>query len=520
MPSLPTSSSHRQPPVPARWAGRLRRLHDDQRGSISITSLLVLLVFTMLLVMITNVGRHADDKLKMQNAADSAAMTGGVMLARGLNGLAHTNHLLCEVFAITAYLREGEQRNAEQQVPGILQAWGIAGGELLESDFARFPPAGQAVLDRLPFEQQAVTTFGNEHAAAAAHFLPIFEHILSDELIPQFQRTLVESVPQLAVAAAQEAARRHARPTNPLKDGEQPGDQARRARPSDTPVCVLFRANTHAIGEASEGHPQLRTLPAIDPSPTGNDFGAAGHGQEYYDDAVKQRSSMANHYLELWNDQKLDLFDRDARMSRFAGLWRIATRGQLDQLLNREFPLTNLPFQIRRLNDGTPPHRMHDMQQKEGRWLQVNRHLDKDYHVLAVVYRRHLEEMGPGLFENPLAEQSDAQSFAQLQVYMPEPRYIRVRGQWVTTRWVPIRDPRTNRIIGHRPVYIPFRENWPRGWDLMSQNWTTRLMPVALPERQTILGRSPSGLAPGADAMRPGPFATIPSSMLDNLITH
>ena len=137
--------------------GRLGQLHSDQRGTISIVSLLVLLVFTMLLIMITNVGRHADDKLKMQHAADSAAMTGGVMLARGLNGLAHTNHLLCEVFAITAYLREGEERNAEQQVPGILEAWGIAGAELQGAGFARFPPAGQAIVQRVPFEQQAVT---------------------------------------------------------------------------------------------------------------------------------------------------------------------------------------------------------------------------------------------------------------------------------------------------------------------------------------------------------------------------
>ena len=104
-------------------AGRLGRLHADQRGTISIVTLLVLLVFTMLLVMITNVGRHADDKLKMQNAADSAAMTGGVMLARGLNGLAHTNHLLCEVFAITAYLREGPSPQRRSRVSALQREW-------------------------------------------------------------------------------------------------------------------------------------------------------------------------------------------------------------------------------------------------------------------------------------------------------------------------------------------------------------------------------------------------------------
>ena len=497
--------------------GRLGQLHSDQRGTISIVSLLVLLVFTMLLIMITNVGRHADDKLKMQHAADSAAMTGGVMLARGLNGVAHTNHLLCEVFAITAYLREGEERNAEQQVPGILEAWGIAGAELQGAGFARFPPAGQAIVQRVPFEQQAVTAFGDEQAAAATHFLPIFESVLEYELIPEYQRTVVETVPQLAVSAASEMVRRLAKPVNPTQMGQNANNPTgRNQQQGNTPVCVLFRANTQAIGEASEAHPLLRTLPAIDPSPNGADFGSSGHGDEYFEDAVKQRKSLANHYLELWNNQKLELFDRDARMSRFGELWRIATRGQLDRLLEQDYPLTNLPFQIRRMIDGTHPNRMRTMQREEGLWRQVNMHLDRDYHLLAVVYRQHLDEMGPGLFENPLSETSDAQSFAQLQVYLPEPRFVRSNGQWV--RWVPIRDPQTGQIIGRRP--IPFHENWPRGWDLISQNWTTRIMPTSLPQLQPILARSPSGLAPGNGTLRPGPFAAIPKHALDQLINH
>ena len=512
---MPTDNtpSHR---IRSRIRVRLGRLHGDQRGTISIVTLLVLLVFTMLLVMITNVGRHADDKLKMQNAADSAAVTGGVMLARGLNGLAHTNHLLCEVFAITAYLREGQQRNAEAQVPEILQAWGLAGGDLLQAGFAKFPPAGQAVVQRIPFEQRAVTAFGDEHAAAAAHFLPIFESVLEYELIPEYQRTLVETVPHLAVSAARETVRRHARPTNPARrDPSNPDLVSRSLQPGDVPACVLFRSNTQAIGEASEAHPLLRTVPAIDPSPTGSDFGAAGHGQEYFEDAVKQRSDLANHYLELWNNQKLELFDRDARMSRFGDLWRIATRGQLDRLLIREYPLNNLPFQMRRMIDGTHPSRMKQMQSSGG-WRQVNLHLNRDYHLLAVVYRRHIEEMGPGLFENPLSEFSDAQSFAQLQVYLPEPRYVRVNGSWV--RWVPIRDPETREITGWRP--IPYRENWPQRWDLMSQNWTTRIMPASLPELQQILARSPSGLDPRAGTLRSGPFSRIPAETLDNLVSH
>ena len=88
----PTPQYHRTPNPPEYWWSS-----ESNRPHAAVRLGLGLLVFTMLLVMITNVGRHADDKLKMQNAADAAAVAGGVMLTRGLNGLAHTNHLLCEV---------------------------------------------------------------------------------------------------------------------------------------------------------------------------------------------------------------------------------------------------------------------------------------------------------------------------------------------------------------------------------------------------------------------------------------
>ena len=46
---MPTHNHHR-----SCLGTRLRRRHGDERGTISIVTLLVLLVFTMLLVMITN----------------------------------------------------------------------------------------------------------------------------------------------------------------------------------------------------------------------------------------------------------------------------------------------------------------------------------------------------------------------------------------------------------------------------------------------------------------------------------
>ena len=69
-------------------------------------SVFALMLLTMLLGMVMNVGRQVDGKIRMQNSADAAAYSGGVVLARGMNTLSFTNHLLCDVFAMTAFLRD------------------------------------------------------------------------------------------------------------------------------------------------------------------------------------------------------------------------------------------------------------------------------------------------------------------------------------------------------------------------------------------------------------------------------
>ena len=493
------------------------RLHRDERGTISVVTLLVLLVFTMLLVMIGNVGRHADDKLKLQNATDAAAYSGGVTLARGLNGLAHTNHLLCEVCAITAYLREGRERNAEQRVSDILNAWRLAGADFQQSTFAPFPPLGRAIVNRVPLEQEAVTAFGEEQAVAAQHFLPVFEYILEAELIPKFQRTLVITTPQLAQEAARETARRHARPSNPLRASATPATGVTQAlRPGDQPLAVIWQSRVKAIGATSELLPQWRTLPAVDPSPLGTDFSALDDGRQYLEDALKERRELANDYLEQWNNQRLELFDRDARMSRFGDLWRIAVRGQLDRLLTIDYPLSNLPFQIRHMSPtGTHPRKMRDMQQA-GDWRQVNQHLDNDYHFLVVVYRKHLDEMGPGLFRNPLARESDTQAFAQIQLFLPERRYLRINEEW--GRLGPPRFDGLGNPLPRR--FFPYRDNWPTSWDLLSQNWSNKIMPARLPRLTEILARAPGTEIPTAGSYQPAPFSQLGPTTVQRLTTH
>ena len=58
----------------------ISRLHRDQQGTISIVSVFAVMFLAMLLGMVMNSGREVDGKIRMQNAADSAAYSGGVVL--------------------------------------------------------------------------------------------------------------------------------------------------------------------------------------------------------------------------------------------------------------------------------------------------------------------------------------------------------------------------------------------------------------------------------------------------------
>ena len=60
------------------WTG----LHRDERGAMSIVSLFALLVLTILLGSVINSVRQVDSKIRLQNAADAATYSGGVVLAR------------------------------------------------------------------------------------------------------------------------------------------------------------------------------------------------------------------------------------------------------------------------------------------------------------------------------------------------------------------------------------------------------------------------------------------------------
>lgn len=470
---------------------RMGELHGNQQGTISLLSVFALMLFTFVLVMIVNTARHLDEKIKLQNAVDAGAYSGGVILTRGMNGLAFTNHLTCDVFAMTAFLRECRDRNAQQAVPAVLDAWEEIAPKFGEAEFYKFPPVVAPLLEKVesnggsdPFEfdpsegieRQAVKAWSDMMAAASEEFLPVFEHILREELIPQFQRDLILSSPELARQVTLEIGLRHA-----LTQADQQqinGMLSEGAGPTpDRPlIAKLWRYSVNAVGDEYEGDPNTRTLPAIDPSRTGTDFDQIPNGIDLIERARQQRETYARRYLEYWIRDKLHLFDNDgeAKAAQFANLFRIAACAQLMQLLNVEYYETNLLIQIRPLAD-TPQEEQLALQDP----VQVNNYLEQNFQLMGVAYRQHLEETGPGLFRNPLQPQYDAMTYTQIEMYLPQSRY-RCCPWWTEV----------NDFGGEFSHFSENRDGWPTGWNLMSQNWTTRLVPVTLSNAQEILSAS------------------------------
>lgn len=550
--------------------GALRRVHDDQRGTISIFTVFALLMFTMILIMIVNIGRHVDDKVKMQNSADAAAYSGGVVLARGMNGVAFTNHLLCDVFAITAYLREGRDRNAEQMIPQILQAWTEAGELFAPAQFEKFRELGPAITDKVPKEQDAVTAFGEMTAAASEFALPVFEHILgppsqappseddtgvnppapnadesgngdgSDQfagggghLIPEFQRAMVRMIPEMAQQVTHEIARRHGMPR-----GEETGSQSYLSQNSrGDQLGVLWRTTVETVGYSNEDDPLRRTLPVIDPDSFEGDLDVPLI-EDYRTESRAQRKALARHYLNLWNNDKLRLFRDNVKMSQFFNLWVTATCAQLNRLLDEEYFDTNLPMMLRRtddnrnvegilreaeteevqLPDGQLVRRRVRSRRNENQFdevtenvrssMNVDDYVERDFNFVSVVSQRQLEEMGPGLFKNPIEERSDAHTFAQVAVFVPRPRhYLRYAGQGGSTNLggtfgidVNFQDDFQFGAGGDGQPPAPENqrwplENWPTQWNLFNQNWTVKLVPATAQNMLDILQTDPEGEA-------------------------
>jgi hypothetical protein len=223
-------------------------LSASRRARLDQLAAIFALLLTMLLGMVINTGRQIDSKIA-QNAADASTYSGGIVLARGMNSLAYTNHLLCEVMAMTAFLREGRDRHSDPLVPEILAAWDGIGPVLEVSNFQKFEELGRAIPQKTPLEQNMVTAYGDWMAASSEIVLPVVEAILIEEAFPTsrgrwFRRRRI----------AQTAAL-----TSPIDTGNP------RARRPRGPI-VESSGGRWLIRSAAAANRCADTLPAVDPA--------------------------------------------------------------------------------------------------------------------------------------------------------------------------------------------------------------------------------------------------------------
>lgn len=69
-------------------------------GKITFLAMVAMLAFVVLVGFVGNVGQSVHQKLELQNAADAAAYSTTVWMARGMNAITTTNHLMGEITAL------------------------------------------------------------------------------------------------------------------------------------------------------------------------------------------------------------------------------------------------------------------------------------------------------------------------------------------------------------------------------------------------------------------------------------
>ncbi len=491
-----------------------RRLHRDERGVISLLTVFVALMFTVILGMIVNVARHVDDRARMQNSADAAAYSGGVVVARGMNSLAFTNHLLSESFALTAYMRVASNTNNDFRLltEPVLAEWGAMADAMENaanvSGVDKFSRLARAIRAKLPHERQIVEAYAQVSRDHASRFRGSFESVLgqSDEQfdlpIPQFQRSLVRTTPALAQVAASEIAGRF--------DGS---DDRWVEQHGGVPLtAVMWRAHTVEplpLAGNNEADPLTRTIPAVDPSPFGPDRPDDSNpdGSDYYVQLARsRRGSLARTYLEDWTQFWMGPYfgfasfhgqvprwrgAETAKMSGYIDMMRAATRSELSGMLEDEFRYTNLPHVLRR--DWTT--------------LPTNEVLDRDHTYVGVSYWNHISEQSRGVFQNPLDRDGvDTMAFAQVTVFVPARRHRCC--PWAT---------RVVRVDG-TVDWIHHRDGWPTDWDLFNQNWMAKLVPATSRTLPAVLSATPP--PEFVPVFRPLPLEGLNEDDLDSISFH
>ncbi|MCA9008295.1 MAG: hypothetical protein KDB01_01045 [Planctomycetaceae bacterium] len=79
---------------------RLPQLHTDERGMMTFANCVCVLLSALLFTATINNSHIANRKIERQNAADAVAQSAGVWMARGMNSITATNHLMGEMLSM------------------------------------------------------------------------------------------------------------------------------------------------------------------------------------------------------------------------------------------------------------------------------------------------------------------------------------------------------------------------------------------------------------------------------------
>lgn len=137
---------HGRPALDALLRGEnrgLRHLARDEDGMVMWATVVVMLLFVVLASLLANLGVVVHAKMETQNSADAVAQTGTVWMARGVNAVSATNHLVGELSALYilhhsfggVVLDEGDTKPVE----GYLSA-GLLGTYIFATIFGQNPP--------------------------------------------------------------------------------------------------------------------------------------------------------------------------------------------------------------------------------------------------------------------------------------------------------------------------------------------------------------------------------------------
>ena len=74
--------------------------HSSEDGMVSFVGMIAVLFFLVLIGLVGNVGLTVNQKIEIQNAADSTTYSSGVFVARGMNSVTASNHIIGELLAL------------------------------------------------------------------------------------------------------------------------------------------------------------------------------------------------------------------------------------------------------------------------------------------------------------------------------------------------------------------------------------------------------------------------------------